>query len=123
MILVDTSIWITHLRDGNDRLAALLEKSTVCCHPFVIGELACGNLENRTEILSLLQALPSTDTANHEEILAFIEDNSLMGKGLGYVDVHLLGSALLSDVVLWTSDRRLAKAASELGMCYSDGML
>lgn len=119
MILVDTSIWITHLRDGDDQLAALLKKSTVCCHPFVIGELACGNLKNRTEILSLLRALPSAEIVNHEEVLILIDNNNLMEKGLGYVDVHLLGSALLSDVALWTVDRRLAKAASELGVCHS----
>lgn len=119
MVLVDTSVWVIHLREGDDRMAGLLNEGLVCCHPFVIGELACGNLKNRSEILSLLQALPSTETANHEEILAFIENNGLMGKGLGYVDVHLLGSALLSDVALWTADRRLGKAASELGVCYS----
>jgi predicted nucleic acid-binding protein len=123
MVLVDTSVWVYHLREGDDRLSGLLNEGLVCCHPFVLGELACGNLKNRTEILSLLQALPSTETANHEEIMAFIEYNSLMGKGLGYVDVHLLGSALLSDLVLWTVDRRLAKAASDLGVYYSDGML
>jgi predicted nucleic acid-binding protein len=119
MVLVDTSVWVYHLREGDDRLSGLLKEGLVCCHPFVIGELACGNLKNRTEILSLLQALPSTETANHEEILAFIEYNGLMGKGLGYVDVHLLGSALLSDVVLWTADSRLAQAASALAVCYS----
>lgn len=119
MVLVDTSIWVTHLREGDDGLAGLLDKGMVCCHPFVIGELACGNLKNRTEILSLLQALPSAETADHEEMLAFIENNGLMGKGLGYVDVHLLGSALLSNVLLWTADSRLAEAASGLGVCYS----
>ncbi len=119
MVLVDTSIWISHLRQGEDRLAGLLDKGLVCCHPFVIGELACGNIRNRTEILSLLQALPSAETADHEEVLTFIRNNDLMGRGLGYVDVHLLGSALLSDVVLWTADSRLAKAASALGVCYS----
>ena len=121
MVLVDTSIWVSHLRKGDDRLAGLLNEGLVCCHPFVIGELACGNLKNRQEILSLLQALPSAETADHEEILAFIENNGLMGKGLGYIDVHLLGSALLSDVVLWTADNRLEQAASGLGVCYSEG--
>jgi hypothetical protein len=119
MVLVDTSVWVIHLREGDDRMVGLLNEGLVCCHPFVIGELACGYLKNRSEILSLLQALPSTETANHEEILALIENNGLMGKGLGYVGVHLLGSALLSDAVLWTADRGLAKAASELGVCYS----
>ncbi len=119
MVLVDTSVWIKHLRERDDRLSGLLNEGLVCCHPFVIGELACGNLKNRAEILSLLQALPSAETAQHEEVLAFIENNDLMGKGLGYIDVHLLASALLSDVVLWTADNRLAEAASTLGVRYS----
>ncbi len=118
MVLVDASIWVSHLREGNDRLATLLEAGVVCAHPFVVGELACGNLKNRTEILSLLQALPSTEVADHEEVLAFIESRQLMGKGLGYVDVHLLGSSVLSGVSLWTADRRLAESASALGICY-----
>lgn len=118
MVLVDTSIWVTHLRERDERLVALLEEGAVCSHPFVVGELACGNLKNRMEILALLQALPSAEVAEHEEILAFIESKQLMGKGLGYVDVHLLGSAVLSDVPLWTADRRLAESASTLGICF-----
>jgi predicted nucleic acid-binding protein len=118
MVLVDTSIWVSHLRAGEDRLATLLEEGIVCCHPFVIGELACGNLKNRSEILSLLQALPSAEVADHEEILAFIDSHTLMGKGLAYVDVHLLGSAVLSGVSLWTADRRLAESATALGVCH-----
>jgi len=110
---------VSHLREGDDRLAELLDKGLVCCHPLVIGELACENLKNRQEILSLLQALPSAETADHEEILAFIQKNRLMGTGLEYVDIHLLGSALLSDVALWTADSHLAQAASDLGVCYS----
>ncbi len=116
MVLVDTSIWVSHLRERDERLVALLEEGVVCSHPFVVGELACGNLKNRMEILSLLQALPSAEVATHEEILAFIESEQLMGKGLGYVDVHLLGSAVLSGVFLWTADRRLAECASALGI-------
>jgi predicted nucleic acid-binding protein len=118
MVLVDTSIWVSHLREGDDRLATLLGEGIVCCHPFVIGELACGNLKNRMEILSLLRALPSAEVADDEEILAFIDSNQLMGKGLAYVDVHLLGSAVLSGISLWTADRRLAEAATALGVCY-----
>jgi hypothetical protein len=121
MILVDTPVWVSHLREGDDRLVRLLDEGIVCCHPFVIGELACGNLKNRMEILSLLQALPSAEVADHEEILAFIDSNQLMGKGLAYVDVHLIGSAVLSGITLWTADRRLAKAATSLGVCYSLG--
>jgi predicted nucleic acid-binding protein len=116
MVLVDTSIWVSHLRQGNARLAALLEEGVVCVHPFVVGELACGNLKNRVEILSLLCALPSAEVADHEEILAFIDHKQMMGKGLGYVDVHLLGAAVLSGVSLWTADRRLAEAAAALGI-------
>ncbi len=118
MVLVDTSIWVSHLREREDRLVTLLEEGVASTHPFVIGELACGHLMNRTEILSLLQALPSAELATHEEILAFIESEQLMGKGLGYVDVHLLGSAVLSGVPLWTADRRLAECASALGIRY-----
>jgi hypothetical protein len=116
MVLVDTSVWVSHLREGNDRLADLLDKGDVCCHPFVIGELACGNLKNRIEILSLLQALPTAEFADHDEILTFIDTNRLMGKGLGYVDVHLLCSAVLSGISFWTADRRLAQAASALAI-------
>jgi len=118
MVLVDTSIWVSHLREGGDRLAPLLEEGIVCCHPFVIGELACGNLKNRMEILSLLRALPLAEVVDHEEILAFIDNKQLMGKGLAYVDVHLLGSAVLSGISLWTADRRLAESATALGVCY-----
>ena len=118
MVLVDTSIWVSHLREGNDRLADLLNEGVVWCHPFVIGEFACGNLTNRIEILSLLHDLPPAEVASHEEILTFIENNHLMGKGLAYVDVHLLGSAVISDISLWTADRRLAETATVLGVCY-----
>jgi hypothetical protein len=116
MILVDTSIWISHLRRSNDQLRALLGRDAVCCHPFIIGELACGNLKNRTEILTLLGALPAAEVAEPEEILPFIEKSQLMGKGLAYVDVHLLASAILSNVGFWTADRPLAEAARSLGI-------
>ncbi len=115
MVLVDTSVWISHLRDGDIRLATLLNDGQVTSHPFIIGELACGNLKNRSEILSLLQALPCAVQAEHHEILQFIENYKLMGKGLGYVDVHLLGSALLTGIPLWTLDKRLNKVAMEIG--------
>jgi predicted nucleic acid-binding protein len=91
MILVDTSVWVDHLRQGERRLAALLESNRVCCHPFVVGELACGNLRSRAEILSLLQQLPEATAAAHEEVLLFINVNRLMGRGIGYVDAHLIG--------------------------------
>jgi predicted nucleic acid-binding protein len=118
MVLVDTSIWISHLTKGNARLKALLENSEVICHPLVIGELACGNIKNRAEILSLLQALPTADVAQHDEVLRFIESHRLMGRGLGLIDVHLLASSLLAGVPLWTADKRLRTASAELNVAY-----
>ena len=90
----------------------------VACHPFIVGELACGRLQNRKEILSLLETLPSVTQAEHEEVLHLIEVHRLMGLGLGYVDVHLLASALLSGIPLWTEDKRLQKAALTLEVCF-----
>lgn len=114
MALVDTSVWISHLRDGNDRLAELLNAGEVMCHPFIVGELACGDLKNRAEILSLLEALPKVAMAEHDEVLSFVEGHLLWGKGLGYVDVHLLAAALLAGVPLWTLDKQLQKNAARL---------
>lgn len=113
-VLVDTSVWIAHFRKGEPHLAKLLEEETVVCHPFVIGELACGCLKNRQEILSLLQSLPPAPQAENDEVLHFIEQNGLVGKGLGWVDVHLLASARLADARLWTLDKALRKASRRL---------
>ncbi len=118
MILADTNVWIKHFRESDAELISQLNIGFVACHPFIIGELACGNLGNRAEILMLLQALPSSPVVEAKEILAFIENNSLMGRGLGYVDIHLLASAIIGNVVLWTYDRRLNDAAIELGVSY-----
>jgi predicted nucleic acid-binding protein len=118
MVLVDTSVWVSHLRETRPALVDLLNDGEVACHPFIVGELACGNLTNRTTILSLLQALPSTIQAEHEEILSFVQDHDLMGKGLGYVDVHLLVSAVLTGCSLWTLDKKLEKAADTLHCRY-----
>lgn len=115
MVLVDTSVWVAHLREGNVGLEELLNKGRVACHPFIIGELACGNLKNRSLILSLLNSLPRTIVAEHEEVIQFIENKNLMGKGLGYVDVHLLASAVLTGVPLWTRDRKLDEISVRLG--------
>ena len=114
-ILADTSVWVEHLRASDETLAALLDENLVVAHPFVIGELACGNLRNRNALLALLGELPRATVATHDEALRLIESHRLMGRGIGYVDVHLLASvALLGDVRMWTLDRRLAKVASEL---------
>ncbi|MCH2254126.1 MAG: PIN domain-containing protein [Vicinamibacterales bacterium] len=108
--LVDTSVWVDHLRHGNDRLASLLDEGSVLCHPFVIGELACGNLADRDRVLHLLGALPETPVASHEEVMALIRSRELHGKGLGWIDVHLLASALLAKCPLWTMDKTLHSA-------------
>ena len=118
MVLIDTSIWVSHFKDGNPQLEALLMKGKVICHPFVIGELACGNLKNRKEILSLLEALPTATTADHKEVLYFIEQHRLMGIGLGYIDVHLLASARLSRIRFWTKDKKLMEAAVKFNASY-----
>ena len=114
MILVDTSVWVDHFRRGNARLAAVLEGAEVLCHPFVIGELACGDLGPRREILSRLAQLPQAPPASHEEVLAFIESRRLMGSGIGWVDAHLMSSAVLAGAPLWTLDKRLAEIARSL---------
>jgi predicted nucleic acid-binding protein len=118
-MLVDTSVWIDHLRSGNPSLVAALENTEVWCHPFVQGELACGNLVNREEILSLLEALPQAPMTTHHEALALVKGRKLHGKGLGWIDIHLLGSALLAGIPLWTLDRPLAEAAGQLGIAAS----
>jgi predicted nucleic acid-binding protein len=115
-MLVDTSVWVDHLRRPNARLVSLLERGAVWCHPFVIGEVACGNLVRRDEVLALLAALPQAPTADHPEALAFVETNRLTGSGVGWIDVHLLASAKLVGLPLWTLDRRLASAAGALGI-------
>ena len=116
MILVDTSVWVEHLRHGLPRLATLLQECEVLIHPWVIGELACGNLRNRQQILELLQGLPMATVASDAEVLLLIERDRLMGRGIGYVDAHLLASARLSHCRLWTQDRRMAAVAQEQGL-------
>lgn len=106
------------MRLGLPPLRALLEDGRVLSHPFVIGELACGNLENREEILSLLEELPKAFTAAHDEVMRFIEDQRLMGTGLGYIDVQLLAAARLTGVPIWTEDRSLKAAAARLEIAF-----
>ncbi|MGI9078698.1 MAG: type II toxin-antitoxin system VapC family toxin [Gemmatimonadaceae bacterium] len=119
MILADTSVWVHHLRSGEPRLAGALNAGNVCIHPFVLGELACGNLRNRRALLGLLAKLPTVSAATETEALGFIESRALMGRGIGYIDVHLLASAALSATTrLWTRDRRLAAVAAELNLTF-----
>ncbi len=118
MVLVDTSVWVAHLRAGSRGLESLLNEGQVVCHSFVVGELDCGNLRNRSELLSLLQALPLAVHAEHEEVMQFIENYNLMGKGLGYIDMHLLASAMLTKVPLWTLDKKLDEISAKLGIAY-----
>lgn len=114
MVLVDTSVWIEHLRQGNQRLTDLLTEGRVACHPFVVGEVACGSLRNRAEVLRLLAALPEAPMATHEEVLWLLESERLYSRGLGWVDVHLLASSRLMPCALWTLDKTLAAVAEEL---------
>jgi predicted nucleic acid-binding protein len=114
MILVDTSVWINHLRTPSRLLGQLLDLEQVLVHPFVVGELACGNLANRKEIVALLRSLPPSPTVDDDEVLFFIERHRLMGRGLGLVDVHLLASAAIGAASLWTTDGNLDLAARDL---------
>ncbi len=118
MVLVDTSVWISHFREGNATLINLLNECCVACHPFIVGELACGHLKNRVEILSLLQTLPMSVQAEHEEVLLFMDNNQLMGKGLGYIDIHLLASAILTRIPILTFDKRLNAIATKLSLSF-----
>ena len=116
-ILVDTSVWIDFLRSGNPELESLLNRNRVIMHSMIIGELACGNLKNRQSLLKLWNSLTTLTQASHKEVLYFIEHHQLMGRGIGYVDTHLLASvALATNVRLWTYDKRLAGVASRLNV-------
>ncbi len=117
-VLVDTSVWIDHLRRGNARFAAHLEHGEVESHPFIVGELACGSLRRRDEILSLLGSLPRVVEADHGEVLSLVDSERLSGRGLGWIDVHLLASAMLGGTTLWTLDRRLAQQARKLAVLF-----
>jgi len=116
MILVDTSVWVEHLRTGNQRLAQMLDATEVLSHPFVAGELACGTLRARREILELLAQLPTAPMVSHDEALHFLEAKALQGQGLGWIDVHLLASAAIAHATLWSLDRRLTKVAAAVLM-------
>jgi predicted nucleic acid-binding protein len=117
VILADTSVWIDHLHKGQPGLAAALERQDVSTHPFIIGELACGSIANRDEVLHLLSALPSLTIAADSEVLLVIERHRLMGHGIGYIDAHLITSVMLTeDARLWTEDKRLHEVAAALGI-------
>jgi predicted nucleic acid-binding protein len=116
MILVDTSIWIDHFNKSDNELINLLDSGEVCIHPFIIGELSCGNISNRKEILTLLKALPQVDSALDEEVFTLIENKKLYGIGLGFIDAHLLASALIENITLWTRDKSLKNAALNLSI-------
>ena len=118
MILVDTSVWVDHLQRGNEQLEAQLLDAQVVSHPFVIGELACGGITNRKDILTLLGALPIATEATHEEALEFLDSKNLPISGIGWIDVHLLASAVLTPASLWTLDRRLHEVSKTLDLVW-----
>jgi len=115
-VLVDTSVWIDHFRRPNRDLEDLLDEGRVVTHPFIVGELACGSLHHRAEVLRLLDALPTAPLATHHEVLTFVENQRLHGSGLGWIDVHLLASARLMHHSLWSADRRLRAVAARIGL-------
>jgi len=114
VVLVDTSVWVSHFHKREPYLEILLNEDDVVCHPYVIGELACGFIRNRKEILSLLHSLPQLEIVDQKECLHFVEHKKLMGRGLGFVDIHLLASCLLSKASLWTFDKALNDATKSL---------
>jgi predicted nucleic acid-binding protein len=123
MILIDTSVWVDHLRSGDQAVATVLDRGGVLMHPFVLGEIACGNLtKKRSEVLRLLAELPAAPAATEEEALGFVERHALMGRGIGYIDVHLLAAvALAGKARLWTRDKRLAAIAADLRLAHAEG--
>lgn len=115
-VLIDTSVWIAHLREDEPTLRRLLQNGLVMMHPFVMGEIACGNLRPRSAILKDLATLDPAPRAQDAEVMRLLENRTLWGKGLGWIDVHLLASTLISDARLWTLDRALHTAANRLGV-------
>lgn len=119
MILVDTSVWVDHLRQTDAQLASALHDGLVLTHPFVIGELALGNLRNRATILAAMRELPLASVASEDELLHFIDSHALHGAGIGYIDVHLLAAArLMPGSALWTRDKRLLRVSGRLGLAW-----
>ncbi len=119
MILADSSVWINHLIVDDPHLVSLLDEDQILIHPMVIGELACGNIRNRAGVMRMLRRLPGISTATHDEVMFFIERHRFMGRGIGFIDAHLLAAAVMSaPTQLWTKDRRLMALANELGVAY-----
>ncbi len=118
MVLVDTSIWIDHLRHSDPGLSALLESGDAVCHHFIIGELASGHLSRRKEILHRLALLPAASLARHSEVLAFIEGHRLFGLGLAFIDMHLLAAAHLDGFKVWSRDKAMRAAAEKLRIAF-----
>jgi predicted nucleic acid-binding protein len=117
VILVDTSVWIDHLRRGDTTLAGLLDHSAVLAHPWVTGELALGNLSSRGEVIGLIQGLPQAVLATDDEVMSLIDQESLYGAGIGYVDAQLIAATRLTpDAALWTRDKRLSEVTARLGL-------
>jgi predicted nucleic acid-binding protein len=116
VVLVDTSVWVEHFCSVEPTLAGLLEGASVLTHPLVLGELFCGRFNNRRQVFDYLQALPRAQVATHEEVMRFVDERKIFGRGVGWIDMHLLACALLSDCLLFTRDRRLAEIAAELGV-------
>ncbi len=115
MILADTSIWIHHFRESNPELQIHLRNGQVAMHPFILGELSCGNLPQREHTLHDFDNLPKATSCLDKEVRQLIESRQLMGKGIGYIDAHLLASSIVSDIDLWTADKRLHEIACALG--------
>jgi hypothetical protein len=118
MILADTSVWIDHFHHTDEGLKDLLLSNQVCIHPFILGELSCGNIRNRKEVLSLLRTIKSIDLVLDEEVFILIEERNLFGRGLGFTDIHLLASALIHHVPIWTRDKSLKLVAEQLAIGY-----
>jgi len=118
MILVDTSVWIDHLRRGDAELARRLENGDVACHPFIIGELALGTMRHRPALLALLAQLPAATEPTHDEVMTFVERHRLHSSGIGWIDAHLLCSAALDRHALWTDDKSLRAVAKRLNVGY-----
>lgn len=118
MVLVDTSVWIDHFRRGNSKLSNLLDEAKVSSHPLIIGELACGGLKQRNQIIDLLKDLPQSLSASHDEVLIFIDHHKLYDKGLSYIDVQLLASARLSQIPIWTLDKKLKSMSKKFDLEY-----